>query len=219
MVYAFYKFIHYLLGAYCKMYTNHSTLKYLVNKPVLGGRIYRWLLLFQEYDFEVIVKLGKMYVGPDHFSRLGTCEEDGCLDDALLDTQLFSVGMVDDYFANIVYFFSIGVALMDYTTAQKKWLVLRATDYQLIVGQLYKLGTNEILIRCIIEHERSMILIESHEGVKGGHFVGKSIAHKILDVGLWWHTLHKDDKEYCQSCDIFQRVGKPNRRDEIPLIP
>ena len=40
------------------MYTDHSTLKYLVNKRVLGGRICRWLLLFQEYDFEVIVKLG-----------------------------------------------------------------------------------------------------------------------------------------------------------------
>jgi hypothetical protein len=33
------------------MYTYHSTLKYLDNKPVLGGRICIWILLFQEYDF------------------------------------------------------------------------------------------------------------------------------------------------------------------------
>jgi hypothetical protein len=70
MVYAFHKFHHYLLGGHFKMFTNHSTLKYLVNKPVLGGRIYRWLLLFQEYDFEIIVKLGRMNKGPDHLSRL-----------------------------------------------------------------------------------------------------------------------------------------------------
>jgi hypothetical protein len=31
---------------YFKMFTDHSTLKYLVNKPVLGGKISRWLLLF-----------------------------------------------------------------------------------------------------------------------------------------------------------------------------
>ena len=37
MVYALQKFRHYLLGAHFKMYTGHSTLKYLVNKPVLGG--------------------------------------------------------------------------------------------------------------------------------------------------------------------------------------
>lgn len=36
MVYALHKFRHYLLGRHFKMYTDHSTLKYLVNKPVLG---------------------------------------------------------------------------------------------------------------------------------------------------------------------------------------
>ncbi len=46
MVYALQKFRHYLLGSHFKMFTDHSTLKYLVNKPVLGGRICRWLILF-----------------------------------------------------------------------------------------------------------------------------------------------------------------------------
>jgi len=58
MVYTLQKFRHYMLGGHFKMYTDHSTLKYLVNNPVLGGRICRWLLLFQDYDFEVIVKPG-----------------------------------------------------------------------------------------------------------------------------------------------------------------
>ena len=47
MVYALQKFKHYLLGKHFKMFTDHSNLKYLVNKLVLGGRIYQWLLLFQ----------------------------------------------------------------------------------------------------------------------------------------------------------------------------
>jgi len=37
MVYGLQKFRHYLLGGHFKMYTDHSALKYLVNKPVLGG--------------------------------------------------------------------------------------------------------------------------------------------------------------------------------------
>ena len=45
MVYAVHKFRHYLLGGNFKMYINHSELKYLVKKPVLGGKICRWLLL------------------------------------------------------------------------------------------------------------------------------------------------------------------------------
>lgn len=49
-----------------KFFTDHSTLKYLVNKPVLEGRIYIWLLPFQEFNFEVVIKLGRLNVGPDH---------------------------------------------------------------------------------------------------------------------------------------------------------
>ena len=37
MVSALQKFRHYLLGGHFKMYNDHSALKYLVNKPVLGG--------------------------------------------------------------------------------------------------------------------------------------------------------------------------------------
>jgi hypothetical protein len=37
MVYALHKFRHYLLGGHFKMFIDHSALKYLVNKPMLGG--------------------------------------------------------------------------------------------------------------------------------------------------------------------------------------
>jgi hypothetical protein len=84
MVYALQKFRHYLLGSHFKMYTDHSTSKYLVNKPLLGGRICIWLLLFHEYDFEVIVKLGKLNAIPDHLSLILTIEDAGNLDDNFL---------------------------------------------------------------------------------------------------------------------------------------
>ena len=38
MVYALQKFRHYLLGGHFKIFTRQSALKYMVNKPVLGGR-------------------------------------------------------------------------------------------------------------------------------------------------------------------------------------
>jgi hypothetical protein len=81
MVYVLHKFRHYLLGYQFKMYTNHYALKYLFNKPVLWARICRWLLLFQEYDFEVIVKLGKLNAGPNHLSCILSGEDAGNLDD------------------------------------------------------------------------------------------------------------------------------------------
>ena len=41
MVYALQKFRHYQLGGHFRMYIDHSALKYLVNKPVLGENICR----------------------------------------------------------------------------------------------------------------------------------------------------------------------------------
>jgi hypothetical protein len=85
MVYALQKFRHYLLGSHFKMFTDHSALKRLVNKPVLGRKICRWLLRFQEYDFEVIVKPGRLNTGPDHLSRLESGKEPISMEECLPD--------------------------------------------------------------------------------------------------------------------------------------
>jgi hypothetical protein len=102
MVYTLQKFCHYLLGGHFKMIIDHFMLKYLVNKPVFGGRICRWLLLFQEYDFEIMVKLGRMNKGPNHLSRLEHGEEPTSLEDTLTDAQLLAIRNIDDHFVEIV---------------------------------------------------------------------------------------------------------------------
>jgi hypothetical protein len=81
MVYALYKYKHYLLGKHFKMFTDHSSLRYLVNKPMLGGRICRWILSFQEFDFEFVVNHGILKAGPDHLSRITNGEEPSNLED------------------------------------------------------------------------------------------------------------------------------------------
>jgi hypothetical protein len=89
----------------------------------------------------------------------------------------------------------------------------------LIAGNLYKLGANGILRCSVLEHERPMILEETYDEIARGYYAGRATAQNILWVGLWWPTLHKDSKEYYQSCDVCQIVGNPSRRDEIPLNP
>jgi hypothetical protein len=70
-----------------------------------------------------------------------------------------------------------------------------------------------------MEHELPIILEEAHEGITRGHYAEKSTVQKILCIGLWWATLSKDVKEYCQNCDVFHWVENPSRRDEMPLKP
>jgi len=43
------------------------------------------MLLFQEYDFEVIVELGRFNAGPDHLSHIDIGEEPTNLVEGFLD--------------------------------------------------------------------------------------------------------------------------------------
>jgi hypothetical protein len=129
------------------------------------------------------------------------------------------VHIFNEYFVDFIEFLSTGFSPKEYTTTQKNNLVVRAGYYQLIAGHLYKLGAKNILRRCVMEHECPIILAKAHEGIVGGNYAGKAIAKKILHARLWWKTVSKDAKEYFQACDVFQRVGNPYRRDEMPLKP
>ena len=40
-------------------HTDHDSLKYLVNKPDLSGRLARWILLLQKFNIKVKFKKGK----------------------------------------------------------------------------------------------------------------------------------------------------------------
>ena len=64
-----------------------------------------------------------------------------------------------------------------------------------------------------------MVIDEAHVGMVGVHYAGKTKMQKILEVGLWWNTLHSFTLDYCHNCDIFQCIGKPSRQDEMPLVP
>ena len=98
------------------MFIDHSALQYLINKPVLGGKVYRWLLLFQEFDFEIIVKLGGLNVGPNHLSRIEIGEDPTNIDDGFLDAHLFQVDFTDDHYAPIIPFLETGVGPEDLPT-------------------------------------------------------------------------------------------------------
>jgi hypothetical protein len=67
-------------------------LVYLVNKPQVSQIITRWLLLFFEYDFTLVHKLGKTHVIINALSRLlDNTEPIGVLDQTT-NTSLIYVG-------------------------------------------------------------------------------------------------------------------------------
>jgi hypothetical protein len=128
------------------------------------------MLLFQEFDFEVIVKPGNLNARPDHLSRVTNGEEPTKLEDNFTDVQFILVQIDDKYFVYKIEYLTTRITPQEFRNAQKKNLVVRVAYYQLIVGHLYKMGAYRILRRCVLEHERTRIFAEAHEGIVGGHY-------------------------------------------------
>jgi hypothetical protein len=68
MVYALHKFRHYLLDNGFVFYVNLAFV-YLVNKPQVFGGIASCLMLFLEYNFKIVYKLGKSHLMANVLSR------------------------------------------------------------------------------------------------------------------------------------------------------
>lgn len=66
VVYAFEKFRAYLLGTKVVVHTDHATLRYLMAKKDAKPRLIRWVLLLQEFDFEVKDRKGCENQVTDH---------------------------------------------------------------------------------------------------------------------------------------------------------
>nr|GEU88501.1 reverse transcriptase domain-containing protein [Tanacetum cinerariifolium] len=76
VVYAFEKFRPYLVLSKSIVYTDHSALKYLLNKQDAKLRLLRWVLLLQEFDITILDKKGSENLAADHLSRLENPHKD-----------------------------------------------------------------------------------------------------------------------------------------------
>ena len=94
MVYSINKFRHYLLGKKFTFHVDHSALLYLVSKQELTGKLARWTLLLQEFEFDILHRPGVQHAIADYLSRLDSGEEGTGVKDDFPDAHLFWVETV-----------------------------------------------------------------------------------------------------------------------------
>lgn len=91
------------------VYTDHSTLKYLLAKKDAKARLLRWILLLQEFDIEIKEKKGLENIVVDHLSRLDgeyvESMDEHLLNDEFPNEKLYFVHDNDEpWYANFANF-------------------------------------------------------------------------------------------------------------------
>jgi hypothetical protein len=91
------------------VFTDHTTLKYLLNKKDVKPRLIWWILLLQEFDIKIKDKPGVENSVAHHLSRLHL-EHDSSLriNDCLRNDTLLKVDHRDPWHADIVNFMASG---------------------------------------------------------------------------------------------------------------
>ena len=95
VVFAFEKFMSWLVLSKVFVYTDHSALKYFLNKLDIKPKLIRWILLLQEFDLQIKDKKGAENLAVNHLSHLenphleALNEED--IDDTFVEERLHDI--------------------------------------------------------------------------------------------------------------------------------
>nr|GEW60549.1 reverse transcriptase domain-containing protein [Tanacetum cinerariifolium] len=159
VVYAFEKFGPYLVLSKSIVYTDHSALKYLLNKQDAKLRLLRWVLLLQEFDITILDKKGSENLATDHFSRLENPHQD-----------VFENKDINENFPL--------ETLGSLTSHNTLWFADIANFH---AGNFIKKGLTSQQKKKFFKDEAFEILKAFHEGPFGGHHGANLTAKKGID--------------------------------------
>ncbi|GJX50210.1 reverse transcriptase domain-containing protein [Tanacetum coccineum] len=170
------------------MYTDHSALKYLFAKKDSKARLLRWVLLLQEFDFNIIDTKGAENLAADHLSRLENPYEN-VLDPKEVNEKfpLETLHMVTfrgdsstPWFADYENYLTGKFIVKGMSSQQKNKFFKDVNHYFWDDPFLFKICTDQVIRRCVHGKEALDILEACHNGPIEGHHGANLTAKKAL---------------------------------------
>jgi hypothetical protein len=217
MVHAINKFRHYITWYEVFVHTYHSTIRFLMSKPVTNARVTRWLLLLQELNITIIDRPGKDNLVVVFLSRLIHTGDNAPMDDNFLDESMFYISTYIPWYEGVANYLVIEKLPQNLSLREKQRIIQLSANYMWHDVCLYHTGPDLMSRICVREDEMYDIFKACHDGPCGGHFIDKRKAYKILQSSYYWPTIFMDAKKYVATCDDCHRMGKPTASDEMPL--
>ncbi|XP_076960182.1 uncharacterized protein LOC143636483 [Bidens hawaiensis] len=159
-------------------------------------RLIRWVLLLQEFDLEIRDKKGCKNVVVDHLSRitLDGVDDPTEINEKFPDEQLLLV-LTAPWYAHYVNYLATGAIPEFWSKKMRQQFMAKVKQYIWDEPDLFKVGVNQVVRRCLPENEVQEILKRAHSSACGGHFSGSKTGYKVLMCGFYWPTIFKDANE------------------------
>lgn len=179
------QFRPYIEGSHFKVISDHSALQWLHKNKDPHGRLARWAMRLQQFDYEIVFRKGKHNVVPDALSRA-------------LDMEDISVLQIepdkkDDWYKTQEEKVTNGTHTEDWQISQNRlWKYLKLKQFP-DEKLSWKLVVPESL--------RISVLKECHDNPSAGHLGVKKTVNRVRQH-YYWPSLIADVKQYVRHCEI-----------------
>ena len=227
----------YLFGIDFIIQSDHKPLRYLSNMKDLNGRLTRWSLKLQEYNFIIEYRKGSKNGNADALSRYDIreinhiyCSQNWRNNNIELaeDDEIYQMDM-----NKILTLSNVESQLAEIKAKQHEDQVLKTiidrinnneivgTEFVLDNGVLYNFGLNvkkELVRRLAVpDIMRSDVMKQMHDDTLCGHLGIEKTYRRLIDR-FWWPNMYKYCADYIKACKNCQSLKQPiGRRNNLKL--
>lgn len=185
------KYRHYLEGYKFTVVTDHASLRWLLNLKDPTGRLARWALQLQQYDFAITYRKGSSNVVADALSRIP-------------ENLVLSISEDPWYTQKYEKVSKCPQNHPDWLIKDNRLYFHRAND---VKGDMEEDSEKWKLV--VPAPRRAEIFYECHDRKEAGH-LGVAKTHWRIARLYYWPGMYQETLRYVRNCPTCQRNKPPN---------
>lgn len=191
VIFACEKLRPYLEGYHFKVITDHHSLVWLHNLREPTGRLARWVMRLQQFDFEVIHRKGKDHIIPDVLSR--SVPEVTAVDPVVPPNHEHRH---DKWYEGILK------KVSDDPLRFSQWRLQNDMLYKYVSCSYPLLRDEQDFWKEVVpKYRRKEILLENHDHVLAGH-AGVYKTYERIKRRYYWPKMRNDVARYVRCCSV-----------------
>ena len=216
---------HYLYGAHFKVLTDHSAVRWLMSLKMPCGRLARWALLPQQYDFEIIHRASVSNGNADALSRRSYDTIVAAIDNPGVQVdRVRYLQQQDPALADIIDHLEYEV--LPTSNKSAKTLLHTIEQYYLdpdgLLCHVFIPGSrrnptprSQLVIPTALRHK---VLLQAHDSPFAAHFGVHKTYAKLRDK-YFWPRMFADVQHYVLSCESCATKKSLKQRRTAPVLP
>ena len=200
------KFRAYIEGTRFKVVTDHASLKWLMGQKDLSGRLARWSLKLQAFDFDIEYRKGSANVVPDALSRMFS--EEIAISNAGNFVDMDSNGFISDEYEEIKAIVLKDKNRLPDLKVEGRFVYKRLFSGDIVQQSVWRLWIPSSLTETVISN--------AHDPPTSAHGGFAKTLDRIKRY-FYWPRMANQVLEYVRSCDVCKETKAPNTTLRPPM--